>query len=174
MNKILAIVFLLLILIVGYFLETYIDYSSSYFGLLKFTMIGIAVFYSYKLIPMSMALSFAENKWGINRKQGVGFAFLSWLFTAIAILIFVEIGSERVNNFLLEKKNEITIATIGNCYTSSVQEYCIYSYFINGYYYEHKFKNQRHKFKNGDTIQIKYYVNNPIISKIADLEKSNE
>ena len=173
MKPVLAILLFTLLLISGYLVATYIDFSRVYFGLARAAVLGGVFVYFYKLLPIDDADD-AETPPKSRRKGQKVNRYKRilrqwWLYPIPALVIIFE-GSGVINNYLMEQHNATTTATIRSYRDAKGRKYFVYSYSINGRYYEHRLDNF-HKLHPADTVQIRYYVNNPAISEMAVLSE---
>ncbi len=173
MKPVPAILSFTLLLISGYLVATYVDFSRVYFGLARAAVLGGVFIYFYKLLPIDVDDDAVKPPKSRRKGQKVNkykYILRQWWLYPIPALVVIFEGSGVINNYLMEQRNATTTAVIRSYRDAKGRKYLVYSYHINGRYYEHRLDHS-YKLHPADTVQIRYYVNNPAISEMAVLSE---
>lgn len=157
----------LVVTLLSYLTDSYIDYSNEGFTLIRILVMGVGLFYFSKLSGhISILQSVKEKLNKYSSAKGRAGAVLPFLLMVIHLVV-VAFLTEKINNRLLDNYHLVTTAIIKDCSKSKGAEHCLYSYMVDNSYYEIKYDNEidNYRFKNNDTVKIIYFPFNPVISR---------
>lgn len=154
--------FLFIVVSIATYATSYVDYSFDHLTLLRILAMGLCYFYFYKLAE------YVYTSLSIPAKNQTP-AFYAFIVFFLHMLL-LSIGTDYLNNWLINKSPCETIAMINNCHKSKGTEYCMYSYTIDHKSYTLKYCNEpaNLRFRESDTVTIVYFSSFPVISKLKN------
>jgi hypothetical protein len=146
---------------------SWIDYSMGWYWPFRIVLAGVSLLYFRQLI-YSLA-TYLKSKTGKNEPESERPEWYLFVLPCALFLALMIRGTEQMNLYLLSLNHKTTEADVMGCHQRKSIEYCVYTYTVNGRYYEVQFQNNHNNVVTGiyGTLTIEYLPMNPAVSRIV-------